>query len=230
MPLPSDFHSVLSACDFHDVPLGSVADDVRDELREYEIERARASRQGRIAAALPALRRAVETAFEATQPQRITLPTLPSSATDLFVFCRQSGGQIGALHDPVARTFFDAYCAFVSAEEWSRLRAVTAHRTLDLIFVAAAPFENLRDLWARAMNWSGVRASANSSHAPGALEGVLDRLVASAPDSLVACWYLHADDYLQQLLRAAAQRNASRSDPGHFRPRWTPPWEEQAAE
>jgi hypothetical protein len=230
MPLPPDFHSVLSACDFHDVPLGSIADDVRNELREYEIEQARASRQARIATALPQLRRAIEAKLKALEPQRVTLPTLPSAPTDLFLFTRQSGAQVGALHDPVARTFFDAYVAFIPAEAWSQLRAVTAHRTLDLVFVAAGPFTDLRGLWNRCANWSGVSANANSSHSPGALESVLDRLIASVPNELVATWFQNADDYLKQLLRSAAQRNAGRSDPGHFRPRWTPPWEEQAAE
>jgi hypothetical protein len=229
MTLPSDFHSVLQAADFHGVPLGAAESDIRAELGDLEIERARASRQGRIASALPALRRAVETAFEASQPLRVTLPSLPSSASDMFVFCRQSGGQVGALHDPVARTFFDAYVAFIPAEEWSRLRAVTAHRTLDLIFVAAGPFENLRDLWSRAMNWSGVRASANSSLAPGELEGVIDRLVASVPDSLSAAWWRSGDVHLAQQIKSACQRVASRSDPEHHA-RWTPPWEQQSVE
>jgi hypothetical protein len=229
--LPPDFRSVLQGVDTYDIPLGPLAADVTAELADLAIEQARLSRQGRICEALPAFRRAIDAAVKASEPERVTLPTLPSSPDDLFVFTRQSGGQIGALHDPVARTFFDAYVAFIPAEEWSRLRAVTAHRTLDLIFVAAGPFENLRDLWSRAMNWSGVRASANSSLAPGPFESVLDRLCASVPSSLSATWYRNADDNLAQQIRAACQRTASRSDPGHCA-RWSPPWEQsvEAAE
>jgi hypothetical protein len=229
--LPPDFRSVLQAVDTYDIPLGAIADDVRAELADLAIEQARLSRQGRICEALPAFRRAIDAAVKASEPARVTLLTLPSAPTDLFVFCRQSGGQIGALHDPVTRTFFDAYVGFVDAERWSALAEATPHRTRDVVFFASGPFEDLRSLWSRAMNWRDISASANSSHSPGALESVLDRLCASVPSSLSATWYRNADDNLAQQIRAACQRTASRSDPGHCA-RWSPPWEQsvEAAE
>ncbi|HEX4476040.1 MAG TPA: hypothetical protein VH142_13235 [Polyangiaceae bacterium] len=231
--LPPDFHSVLSACEHYGVELGPLADDVAAELAEHERERIREARQSRIAAGLPGFRRTVEAKIKALEPQHLTLSTLPSAPTDIFIYSRLSGGQLGAQFDPTTRTFVDVHVGFLGAEEWAALADATPHRTRDVVFFASGPFEDLRSLWSRAMNWRGISASANSSHSPGALESVLDRLVASAPDSLIACWWRSADDNLAQQIRAASQRSASRSDPQHHS-RWVAPWtqiaEPEAAE
>jgi hypothetical protein len=113
--------------------------------------------------------------------------------------------------------------------EWEVLKTSTAHRVLDGTFIASAPFTNLAELWKRARNWRGLPITSNSPFSFGELSANLDKLIGSVPDALVAAWFQNADDYLRQLLRSAAQRNAGRSDPEFYRPRWSPPWESTEA-
>jgi hypothetical protein len=172
---------------------------------------------------------------KALEAERIELANLPPCADSVALLSRAAGVQLGHPFDPKRRHFLGGHVGFIERSEWETLKATSPHRALDGVFAASPPFADLSDIWRRARNWRGIAITANSPSALGELTANLDRLAASVPNELIATWYRNADGHLQQSLRAAAQRIASRSDPEHFRPRWSPPWEaatpaEQAAE